>query len=167
MSVENKEIELQIAGVGIIFHSPDSALHISEGEDYLTSSYTSEEDIQKHIQAGSIVGFGTSSPGTFLLRFHDGYPTNDALRKAEFKLRLGLQCRGGLACFRDLFELLDWQADCPREQCLDLADGYYHVTLQSDRPSSGRIGDNQIIEFYLHPLESFPRLSKQGVPTLC
>lgn len=167
MSVENKAIRLDVSGVGIIFHSPQSARHISDGEDYLSSNYTHERDVQEHIQQGSIVGFGTGSPGTYVLQFHDGYPDDSVLQAAEFKLRLGLHCRGGVVCFRDLYELLDWQADCPDDQILALEDGYYHVTLYSDRPASGVLGDDQVIHIFLQELEDFPVLAEEGVPTLC
>src|SRR5438128_2978332 len=112
-AIEEKKIVMNIVGLGIIFHSPESASHIQEGEDYLKSDYTTEEDVQRHIQRGSIVGFGTGSSGTFILKFHAGYPDDRFLQKCEFKLRLGLNCRGGLVCFRDLYDLMDWSATCP------------------------------------------------------
>ena len=167
MSVEGKQIRLDVSGMGIIFHSPESASHIKDGEDYLTSHYTTEQQVQSHIQKGSIVGFGTSSPGTYILHFHDGYPNNDVLQDADYKLRLGLHCIGGVVCVRDLYELLDWLADCPEEQTVPLENGYYHVTLISDQPDSGMIGDNQEIHVFLQQLASFPALSKEGIPTLC
>lgn len=167
MSVEGKLVKLEISGVGIIFHSPKSTSHIEEGEDYLTSHYSTEEQVQSHIQEGSIVGFGTSSPGIYTIHFHDGYPSEDAVRNSDFKLRLGLSCVGGMICVRDLYELLDWQTDCPRDQTVELDDGYYHVTLISDRPSSGVLGDEQEIHVFLQLLDSFPSLSTEGIPTLC
>ena len=68
----NKEITLTISGLGIIFYSPQSVEHIPEGANYLRSNYLNAEQVQAHIQAGSIVGFGTCSPGTFTMRFHSG-----------------------------------------------------------------------------------------------
>jgi hypothetical protein len=167
MSIDGKEIVLNISGMGIIFYSPQFAQCIAEGNDYLTSNYTSEQQVQCHIQRGSIVGFGTGSPGTFILRFHPGYPDEGYLQNCEFKLRLGLHCVGGLVCFRDLFDLLQWHANCLPSQVLELDDGFYHVTLCSNMPESGVLGDNQEILVYLEKLDTFPRLSKQGIPTLC
>jgi hypothetical protein len=158
---------LDISGMGIVFYSPRFAAHIVEGSDYLTSNYTSEQQVQSHIQKGTIVGFGTGSPGTFILTLHSGYPDEDYLQRCEFKLRLGLHCAGGLVCFRDLFDLLQWRAACPRGQLVELEDGFYHVTLCSNLPESGILGDNQTIDMYLQKLDSFPKLAKQGVPTLC
>ena len=167
MSIDSKEITLEIVGVGIVFHSPKSAEHIPEGADYLSAMYTTEQQVQSHIQKGSIVGFGTGSPGTFILKFHSGYPDEDFIEQCEFKLRLGLHCRGGIVCFRDLYELMDWRTTCPVKQCIELQDGYYHVTLCSNTPPSGTLGDNQLIDVYLQKLDAFPKLSKEGIPTLC
>jgi len=167
MSVDGCEITLDIAGLGIVFHSPAFATHIAEGEDYFSSNYTSAEQVQAHIQKGTIVGFCTGAPGIFILRFHSGYPDEDWLSGSEFKLRLGLQCTGGLVCFRDLYELMDWRAECPLDRRLQLNDGSYHVTLCSNQPPSGILGDNQIIDMFLHRLDVFPQLADIGVPSLC
>ena len=167
MSIDGKEIVLETAGTGIVFHSPKFTEYIQEGEDYLQSSYSTEDQVQSHIQKGTLVGFGTGSPGTFVLRFHSGYPRDDFLVQSDFKLRLGLRCVGGVVCFRDLYELLDWKAACPSQQVLELDDGVYHVTLCSSLPASGVIGDKQVIHCYLQMLDRFPDLAKQGVPTLC
>lgn len=167
MSIDGRSMVLDVSGLGVVFYAPFAVSHIAEGADYLSSNYTTEEQVQAHIQQGSLVGFGTGSPGTFVLRFFEGYPTESHLRDCEFKLRLGLDCRGGQVCFRDLYDLLNWRASCDPEQVLELKDGFYHVTLCSDLPSSGVIGDNQEIQVYLQELEQFPQLSKHGIPTLC
>ena len=167
MDIEGMEIVLDISGTGIIFYSPPFADHIAEGSDYLTSSYSDERQVQSHIQNGSIVAFGTGTPGTFILKFHSGYPEEQYIQKCEFKLRLGLVCSGGVVCFRDLYNLLQWRPDCPPGQTIQLQDGYYHVTLCSNPPESGVLGDNQTIDFYFQQLDSFPALSKQGIPMLC
>jgi hypothetical protein len=158
---------LEIAGLGIIFYSPSAATMIAEGEDYLTTHYTTEEQVQLHIQKGTLVGFGTCSPGRYILRFHHGYPRDDELHAARYKLRLGVNCTNNVVYFRDLFDLLDWYADCPQKQQLSLPSGIYHVTLVSDRPPSGILGDNQIIDIYFNRLPAFPPLAKEGIPTLC
>lgn len=165
--INGKRICLETTGIGIVFHSPRFVEHISEKEDYLESNYTTEEQVQSHIQSGTIVGFGTGTSGTFILRFHSSYPNEHFLHGCDFKLRLGLHCVGGKVCFRDLYDLMDWYRDCPEEQVLDLDDGFYHVTLCSNRPPSGILGDQQVIDVYLQPLDEFPELSKEGIPTLC
>ena len=167
MTIDGKKIAMDIAGIGIVFHSPSMARHIAEGEDYLTDHYTTEDQVQSHIQSGSIVGFGTGSPGTFVLEFREGYPSEAFVKSCQFKLRLGLICVGGEICFRDLYDLMDWQSECSPSRTLALDDGIYHVTLCSEMPKSGFLGDDQVIFFFLAKLTEFPKLQKQGIPTLC
>lgn len=167
MNLDGKEITMDIAGLGIVFYSPKNVAHIPEGSDYLQTHYLTEEQVQAHIQKGTLVGFGTGSPGNYLLKFASGYPANDVVRASEFKLRLGLHCVGGQVCFRDLYDLLDWTSQCPEEQILELEEGIYHVTLCSNRPPSDVIGDNQLIHVSLQKLDKFPALAIHGVPTLC
>jgi hypothetical protein len=159
-------IQLEIVGLGIIMYSRAAAAHIKQGEDYLSSHYWDEKDIQVHIQAGTIVGFGTASPGTFLLRTAMGYPSRERLDRAEHKLRLGVNVSGRSLCFRDLYDLMSWSPACPASQVLSIDDGIYHVTLVSDTPPSGVLGDEQLIEVYFAPLTAMPRLATEGVPTL-
>jgi hypothetical protein len=166
-AIDNKEMVLNISGLGIIFYSPRFVSHISEGSNYLQSIYTTERDVQSHIQKGTLVAFCTSSPGRFFLKFHSGYPDEEYIQTCAFKLRLGLHCDGGCVCFRDLYDLMRWQAACPPNQSIELEDGYYHVTLCSDVPKSGIIGHNQAIHIYLQKLDEFPKLAKQGIPELC
>ena len=160
-------MKLDIIGLGLILFSPKHAEMIEPGSDYLSSSYMSEDDVQAHIQKGTIVGFSTGTPGRFSLDFFTGYPSDEILKESDYKLRLGLHCVGGVVCVRDLYDLMDWDPECPKEQMIKLADGYYHVTLCSNIPSSGLLGDDQKIDVYLQLLDEFPDLAKHGIPTLC
>lgn len=161
------EFMLDVSGLGIVMYSPSSASHISPGEDYLASHYLTAEQVQPHIQAGTLVGFGTGSPGTFLLRLRSGYPTDARLTACEHKLRLGVRVKDRTLCFRDLYDLMDWAPSCPEDQTLEIEDGWYHVTLSSDAPASGVLGDRQVIEVHLARLDAMPRLAAQGIPKLC
>ncbi len=107
------EIAFDIAGLGIIMYSPSSAAHIHEGEDYLQPHYWAPADVRDHIQAGTIVAFATGTPGSFLLRIHDGYPGERLASAAGAELRLGLRS-DGVVVFRDLYDLLEWTARHPR-----------------------------------------------------
>lgn len=162
-----KIIHLDIQGLGIILYSPFAVAEIREGADYLSSHYSDAKDVVPHIREGTIVGFGTGSPGRFKLRFLEGYPAPETLSSYEFKLRLGLEVRGQTICVRDLYDLLDWKSACPAEQAVTLADGYYHLTLCSSMPASGVLGDNQEVLIYLNPVSAMPVLKYDGVPTLC
>lgn len=161
-----QELVLEVAGLGIILYSPAHALHIREGENYLRANYLDGPQVQRHLQAGTIVGFGTDSPGTFVLNLRTGYPDEAARGWANMMLRLGVHVAGGRLCFRDLYDLMEWSAEAPEAQTVELADGYYHVTLCSRVPDSGILGDRQVILVYLQPLDRMPDLAKTGIPTL-
>jgi hypothetical protein len=167
MSLDDTVIRFHINFEGIIFYSPESVSHIKEGEDYFTPHYSSPEVVLPHVMQGTLVGFGTGTPGDFILHFHSGYPDDAYFKHCEFKLRLGLHCRGGTVCFRDLGDLRAWRKACPAKQTISLPDGYYHVTLTSERPDSGTLGDWQVIDVHLQSLPTFPRLKYIGVPQLC
>jgi hypothetical protein len=159
-------IELDVAGLGIIFYCASAVEHIKKGEDYYSASFITEEDVQRHVQSGRLTGFGTGSPGRYILRFHSGYPDDTTLAQSQYKLRLGFRSDGSRVFFRDMFDLLCWEPSCPSSQSILLAEGVFHVTLVSNDPQSGIVGDNQIIDIYVFPLDSFPRLKKTGVPML-
>jgi hypothetical protein len=160
------QMTIDIAGLGIIMYSPSSAAHIAEDANYLEERYWDPRDVQEHIQAGSIVAFATGTPGRFHLRTHDGYPDPKTLEASEFKLRLGLRS-DGVVVFRDLYDLMEWTAEFPEEQAIALEAGVYHVTLCSSTPSSGILGDDQVVDVYFQALDRFPALAREGIPTLC
>lgn len=160
----NKEFTLDIYGLGIIMYSDYATVHIKEGEDYFLKSYQTPQQVTNHIMQGSIVGFCTSSPGRYILKVRSGYPLEANLNSAEFKLRLAIDIRDGRMCVRDLYDLMDWRENCPINQYIELENGYYHITLYGDVPSSGILGDNQIIYVYLNKLNSMPILKYDGVP---
>src|SRR5512135_2592415 len=115
-------VRLDIQGIGIILYSPFAVAHIGEGEDYLSRHYSDVNGVAPHIRDGTIVGFGTGSPGTFTLQFYAGYPESKALTSLEFKLRLGVQIKDRTLCVRDLYDLLQWTAACPAEQTISVDD---------------------------------------------
>lgn len=91
----NKELILDIYGLGIIMYSDFATTHIIEGEDYFSKNYQTPQQVVNHIIQGSIVGFCTSSSGRYILKFRSGYPLESDLNSAEFKLRLGIDIRDG------------------------------------------------------------------------
>jgi hypothetical protein len=160
-------IHLMISGLGIIMYSPPAVRHIPKGADYLESDYGDPKAVQRHIQAGSLVGFGTSSPGDFHLDLHEAAPPDAVIDASEFKLRLGIKVEENLVCFKDLYALLAWNPKVPSGHTHKLPNGYYRITLCSNRPASGIIGDHQAIRVYFEKWDGMPRLAKTGVPTLC
>jgi hypothetical protein len=166
MTPKQQTIRLTIAGLGIVLYAPEAVSEIAIGTDYLSSRYLKPADVQTHIQAGTIVGFGTGSPGDFLLNFRVEAPLEEAISAAEFKLRLGLKTSGLVVC-RDLYDLLSWQPETPPEQQIQVAAGNYKLTILSSPPKSGILGDNQTIDVFLEIGTSLPRLSNIGIPMLC
>jgi hypothetical protein len=166
MSIE-KSIELNLAGSGFIFYSPFAASGILDGEDYLASGFENPSEVEKQALEGRIVGVSTGSSGTFLLDVHDGYPLSEMQSEYKYKLRLGVEVRGRVLCIRDIFDLIDWSVECPVQQKIELENGFYHITLLSNDPASGILGDNQEVLVYLQKLSEMPQLRFNGVPTLC
>lgn len=163
----NTDIKLIISGMGIIIYSDYAVAHIAEGEDYFSSNYFTGEQVLKHIYTGTIVGFCTSSPGTYILKIRNGYPTKLDLDNSEFKLRLGIFVEGNRIYFNDLFSLMDWRSDYSDMPTIELEDGYYHITLFGDVPNTGILGDNQEIFVYFNKLDTMPALKYNGVPIFC
>ena len=160
------EIVLDIAGFGIILYSPPAVRHIQEGSDYLEEAFWHPEDVARHVMASQITTFCTGSPGRFRLRFLDSPLDERRVGAADFKLRLGLQVQCGAICVRDLFDLLQWEAECPQVQRVPVPDGWYRLTVFSSLPSSGLRGDDQLIEIHLEPTAGMPPLRWEGVPHL-
>jgi hypothetical protein len=161
----DKKIELQVSGLGIVLYSPSSAGSIPKGFNFLSNGYKTVEQVQAHIQKGTIIGFGTGSPGIYVLEFHAGYPLEEYVQSCEFKLRLGLKCIEGQVCVRDLYDLLEWDPVCPEQQILSLEEGYYHLTICSNTPPSGVRGDFQRIDLFFQKLDEMPQLATNWIPS--
>jgi hypothetical protein len=162
-----REIAIEISGLGLIFYSPPAVSHIPAGSDYLQTHFSQPEDVARHVMDCQLITFCTGTPGSFRLRFRDGARDEDAVDAADFKLRLGLEVREGIICIRDLYDLLQWSAECPASQQLPVADGWYRLTVYTSRPPSGILGDGQVIDIHLEAMSARPALRWDGVPTLC
>lgn len=160
-----KEIKLAIQGIGIIMYSDFAIEHIKEGDNYLQQSYWQPSQVTNHILKGTIVGFCTGSSGEYTLKFHKGYPED--ISNYEYVIRLGIEVRDRKIHFRDLYDLMSWTRKNPSEQSIDIENGFYHITLCTNIPESGIIGDRQEIYVYLNKLDKMPELNYLGVPQLC
>jgi len=161
------EILLSTAGLGIIFYSPFGVASIGEGEDYFSTTFHNPDEVAVHVMRGDIATFCTGSEGDFKLVVYDGRLDDHGLQAAEFKLRLCLEVRGGEVCFRDLYDLMDWTADCPSSQKMKMVDGFYRVTVYSSTPGSGIVGRDQTIYLHFEKVAQRPALKWDGVPQLC
>ena len=160
-------ITIDVAGLGLIFYSPFAAVEIREGENYFQRCFSDPAFVERQAVAGRMVGVATGTPGRFHLRPLPGYPTQDQIDSYPYRLRLAVEVRAGGLCVRDLYDLMDWTAACPAAQVIDLASGFYHITLLSRDPPSGVLGDHQEIQVFYKPLPQLPAMRYSGVPTLC
>ena len=159
-------MKLSIDGPGIALFSPGMTEGIGKGDDFLGEEFVQPEDIGRQVRAGDVTAFCTGSPGDYLLECRDGYPDEEACREYPVGLRLGLEVRGGEVWVIDLFWLSWFPKECPPEQVLRMADGFYHLTVLTRKPDSGRWGEKQRILLYWNPLPEMPRLAWQGAPLL-
>ncbi|MBT9774991.1 hypothetical protein GPL15_00520 [Clostridium sp. MCC353] len=166
MNTINQDITLDIDGMGIVLYSPGAVKDIPISYNFLMQEFNRPEDIGKHIRKGDVTAFCTGSPGRYCLKFRDGYPGLQMSEDYPIAIRLGIQVSGGKIHIIDLFWLMDFDPQCPQEQTLDIADGYYHITALTKKPVSGRWGDNQIIYIYLNELPEMPELTWNGAPML-
>ena len=162
-----REISVDISGLGFILYSPPAVRHIPEGSDYLEMHFWKPQDVARHLTECQLTAFCTGTPGSFLLRFREGQRDEQAVDAADFKLRLGLEVHEGVVCIRDLYDLMQWSAECPESQKLPMPDGWYRLTVYSSSPASGILGDNQVIDIHMEPIREKPKLKWEGVPSFC
>jgi hypothetical protein len=160
------QLTLEIAGLGFILYSPFAVAHIADGEDYLQTQFWEPEAVAEHVNACTLTAFCTGSPGRYNLSLVDRAASIEEENRATMKLRLGIEVRDGTMCVRDLYDLLDWSAKCPAEQQVPLRDGFYRLTVLSDPPASGTLGDNQHITIYFEQMAKKPQIRHLGVPDL-
>jgi hypothetical protein len=160
------EIDLAIAGLGIILYSPPAVAHIPEGSNYMREHFWQRADVARHVMACQLTAFCTGSPGKFHLRFLRGPRNEDAVAAAAFRLRLGLQVQEGRICVRDLYDLMGWSSECPSEQQVCVPDGWYRLTVFSSPPLTGILGGWQTISIHLEPMTGHPLAVGRGAAAL-
>lgn len=91
MYFEEKDIELCIDGMGIVFFSPKTTKDIPEGIDFFNQEYSAPADVSAHLKKGDVVGFCTGSGGDFILKFWEGYPDDRINNEYSVSARLGIR----------------------------------------------------------------------------
>ena len=162
----DSEILLEIEGMGIVFFSAKNMEYVEQGTDFLTNEFDSPQQIAEHIKKGDITGFCTGSGGDFHLRFYEGYPTEEENEEFPISARLGIEVKGGSLQFCDLFWLMKWNTDFPKNQIILLDDGYYEMTVCTCMPESGYWGEDQTICVYFNKVDKMPELTWTGIPYL-
>jgi len=160
------QIDLEIAGLGIILYSPFAVAHIADGENYLRPHFWRPEAVAEHVNACTLTCFCTGSPGRYHLSLVNRAASTEEENRASLKLRLGIEVRDEVLCVRDLYDLLEWSATCEAEQQVRLRDGFYRLTVLSDPPENGILGDDQHITIYFEHMSEKPPIHHAGVPNL-
>ena len=160
------DLDLEIDGMGLVLYSEGAVQDLVEGENFFQRDYATPQQVAAHIKQGDMVGFCTGSGGRYHMKFRDGYPDESLIDQCSVAIRLALDVKGGKISVIDLFWLMEWSHDCPREQQLCVEDGIYHLTVATTRPASGIWGDDQVIYVYMQKLETMPELAWEGVPQL-
>ena len=164
--MKKEQFKINIAGLGIIFYSPQAVKHIEIGEDYLGEHYSKPVDVIKHVYEGSIVGIATGTPGTFYLNIYQNIQPNIKKINPDYALKLCLKVTDNTVYFRDLYVLLSWEEEESTEIKVNMEDGFYEVIVLSWFPDSGIRGKNQQIDFYFNKTSDLPQLHYEGVPAL-
>lgn len=159
-------VTLTIAGLGLVVYSPFAAAGIAENERFLETSYWEPADVSRHVMAGTLAGFGTGSPGTYVVRCLTGVMNFLLEGSCAWWVRLALEVRDRSVCIRDLYDFHRWQPVCPPAQRITLADGFYRLSVGTSLPASGHLGDGQEILVLFEPSEKLPRVVWDTVPFL-
>lgn len=164
--METNRFKLEIAGLGIIFYSPHAVKHIQEGAKYLMENYNKPEDVLKHIYDGSIVGFCTGSPGTYIINIFQDSDLDIDLLNPDYAVKLCLQVTENIVYIRDLYVLMRWENADDSDLSIYMEDGFYEVIVCTWLPESGIRGCDQQINMYFNKKHSLPKLWYAGVPFL-
>ena len=116
------------------------------------------------MNGSTLTGFGTGGPGNYELVIASGPPDEQSQSRAEHKVELGVEVRDGIVCFRDLYDLIRWDPECPPEQVLSVADGFYRVIACTSRAPAGQ---TQFVHLYFVRIRQRLELHFDGVPELC
>ena len=174
----NKDMMLSPTGMGIIFYSNGAVKDIPIGEDYLNKEYWDAQKVGDHIRKGDIVSICTGCDSEeYELRFRSGYPDDEIVKKYPAHLRLFIEVVGNEINVADLYWLMNWQNNCPKEQQIEVEPGFYHLTFSGEQPKFAmeeELNDEEydelldkpsIIYIHINRLETMPENKwKGGVP---
>lgn len=160
------QVNLMVDGLGIAFFSAKKMAYVKSNSDFFEEEFDRPADIANHINKGDITAFCTGSGGDFNMYFFLGQPTEDILEEFPVSVRLALEVQGGSVQFCDVYWLMKWDTDFPKEQIISLEDGYYEMTACTRLPESGFWGEDQTIYIYFQKVAQMPQLDYKGIPDL-
>lgn len=113
-----------------------------------------------------IACFCTGNPGDWYhLIVFDGQLDQTAVRAAKHAIRVGIRIQDRTLCFRDLYDLMEWDPHCPTDQQFDFDDGFYRVTVYTT--PEGLDSSDRIVYLHFEKTLVRPELRWDGVPQLC
>ena len=165
--IQEKDIELEVTGMGMILYSDHAVAELEEGEDFFSNSYSTVGDVLKEVNSGGIVGICLETPGQYIIKVREGFPSDELADNSKFKLRLSIEVDENNRIYvRNLDDLSNWEKACSSSQIVDVEKGYYTVLMSSNMPNIGYFGDEQVIYMYLEKDEVFVTPHFKGVPNL-
>lgn len=165
-NITEKDMEITIDGMGLVLYSSEVMAHVSEGENFFEKEFSTPQKVAEHIGKGDIVGFSTGTGGDFNIKIREGYPDSTLAGQFPISIRLAIEVKGNKLSIIDLFWLMDWCDDVPKEQQVSVKEGIYHLTVLTRKPQSGIWGDTQDIYIFMNKLDEMPKLSWEGIPQL-
>lgn len=164
--MEEKDIILELVGMGFIIFSDHAVEKIKKGENFLKTHYWKPEDVAKEVNSGGILGVCVGAPGTYIIKVREGFPCDEIRDNTKLKRRLSIKVSDGKVYFGDLYSLAWWEDTYAQyeEQSIKLDNGYYTILLAGNIPNTGQRGDDQIIYMYFIRDVEFKETQYQGVP---
>ncbi|ORX43926.1 hypothetical protein BCR36DRAFT_586396 [Piromyces finnis] len=166
--IETKEIELQ--GLGFVFHSGGILKSRENGYDFLENEFWEPEDVCKYVNKGDMTAFCTGSPGSYNLNFYNGVQSDNEgedNKKYAAEVHLAIKIDSGILYIRDLYELSEWDRECKETEFLSLDNGIYLLSAYKNEITSDEFYENgQDIDIFLHKVEEMPKLDFDNVPML-
>ena len=164
--MEDKEIILDLEGMGVIIFYDHAVAKIEEGEDFLSARYWRPEDVAKEVNSGGILGVCVGEPGTYVIKVREGMPCDELRDNTKLKLRLSIKVSDGQVHFGDLYSLERWTNAYAKqdEKSIKLDNGYYTILLAGNIPNTRLRGDNQVIYMYFIRDDEFKETQYKDVP---
>ncbi len=160
------QIDLYIAGLGIVFYSPFAVRNIPEGSDYLEEHFMAAHAVAQSVMDCTITAFGTGSSGNYLLNIFDGDYPERQITSSDKVIRLGIKVEDNEIRFRDLYDFMEWEVECESRQVIQIENGFYKITVFTSLTESGILGDDQVINLHFEKVLEKPVLKWSGVPDL-
>ena len=175
-----KDIILPLDGLGMLFYSEGAVKHIPVGEDYFEKVFSQPQKVSEHIRQGDMIGICTGGESAdFELRFRSGSPSEEIQQKYPAQLQFAIHVMGTKLNVVDVYWLMRWKNDCPKEQQVEIESGIYQMTVCGEPPLSAleeQFSEEECEEYanrprvvyiFLDRLEAMPEQDwNKGVPDL-